>query len=195
MFPTEADRAELQLPTLPPAVLALLGREAAPPRLVAHLTLVHDVCLRLLRQLKKTWPKLVFDGHSVAFGAATHDIGKARHPLELAEPGKLHEAEGERLLLEHGTSPALARFARTHGASEPLALPLEDLLVVVADTVWKAKRTKALDDAVAAAIGVQTGAPAWDVFMKLDGLLERIAASADDRLEWQGRFSVDGGSA
>ena len=148
MFPTEDDRAELHLAALPPAVSALLEREGASPRLVAHLTLVHDVSFRLLRRLRKSWPQLVVDVDAVAFGAATHDIGKARHPVELLEPGKLHEADGERLLLEQGTSPALARFARTHGAwEEAVTLSLEDLLVVVADTAWKARRAKALDDA------------------------------------------------
>lgn len=192
MFPTEADRAELTLAALPPAVSALLEREGASPRLVAHLTLVHDVSLRLARRLKKTWPRLVVDVDAVAYGAATHDIGKARHPAELSEPGKLHEADGERLLLEQGTSPALARFARTHGAWEnAVTLPLEDLLVVVADTAWKAKRSKALDDAVTAAISSQTKLPAWDVFMKLDAILDAVAATADERLEWQGRFSVE----
>jgi hypothetical protein len=191
MHPTAADRAELSLAELPPLVVTLLTAEQASPRLVAHLTLVHDTALRLCRRLHKTWPRLAVDSAAIAFGAATHDIGKARIPAELSAPGTLHEAEGERLLLDHGIDPALARFARTHGAwAEATDMPLEDLLVVLADTAWKAKRSKALDDALAGAVAGATGNAPWDAFMKLDAIIDVIAATADDRLAWQGRFTV-----
>jgi hypothetical protein len=189
MHPTESDRAELRLPHLPPQVVTLLLAEQAPPRLVAHLTLVHDTAVHLCHRVAKAWPGLAIDSAAVVFGAATHDIGKARIPAELSKPGNLHEAEGERLLLSHGIAPPLARFARTHGAwagAGPLAL--EDLLVVVADTIWKGKRSKILEDAVTAAITAATGTATWEAFMQLDSILENIAAKADDRLEWQGRF-------
>jgi len=39
-------------------------------------------------------PALSFDADAVAFGAATHDIGKARHLEELTVPGVRHEAAG-----------------------------------------------------------------------------------------------------
>lgn len=188
-YPTEADRAELGLAALPPEVEALLLAEGAPPRLVAHLTLVHDVALRLVAGVAKAWPRLSFDKEAVAFGAATHDIGKARHPNELSGPGHEHEAAGERLLLEHGFPVTRARFARTHG-EPPAGLPLEDLLVVLADTAWKAKRSKEFDDRLVAVIADASRAPAWDVFMRLDGLLSKVAKGADDRLAWQGAFSV-----
>lgn len=188
MNPTDADRSELGLSPLPERVLQLLAAENAPPRLVAHLTLVHDVAGRLVRRMRKKWPRLVFDAGAVCFGAATHDIGKARVASELSASGKTHEAIGEQLLLEHGTEAQLARFARTHGASDVRSLALEDLLVVLADTAWKAKRDQALDDALANAISTQTKQPAWEVFMSLDSIVADIAETADDRLQWQARF-------
>lgn len=187
--PTAADRAALGLVSLPADVEALLVEEQAPPRLFAHLTLVHDVSRRLLAKAMKAWPKLPVDVDAVAFGAATHDIGKARFPAELSGPGSLHEAEGERLLLARGVSAARARFARTHGADRA-SLDVEELLVVAADTVWKGKRDKGLDDALVAAIATTTAQPTWQVFMTLDGMLERLAKDADARLQWQARFPV-----
>jgi hypothetical protein len=84
---------------------------------------------------------------------------------------------------------ARARFARTHGA-ERASLDMEELFVVVADTVWKGRRDKGLDDAVVAAIARATAQPTWQVFMTLDQIFERIARDADDRLAWQARFPV-----
>jgi hypothetical protein len=186
---TPADLAALDLVPLPADVALLLAGVNAPPRLVAHLTLVHDVALRLLRSLKKAWPQLEVDAEAVAFGAATHDIGKARVMAELSAAGSSHEGLGESLLLAAGVLPARARFARTHGLS-PDQLDREDALVALADKAWKGKREKALEDRVVALLAVATGAPAWDVFMRLDGIVQRLARDADARLRWQARFPL-----
>lgn len=66
-YPTDAGRAELGLTALLPSVEALLFSENAPPRLVAHLTLVHDVALRLVAGVAKAWPRLSFDKEAVAW--------------------------------------------------------------------------------------------------------------------------------
>lgn len=160
-WPTEDDRAQLQLVPLPPRVLDLLEQERAPPRLVAHLTLVHDVSVRLLRRLTK----VRVDGQLVQLGAATHDLGKARVLDELSEPGRTHEALGESLLLEAGFDEPSARFARTHGlAADDPTLTLEDLLVQAADTLWKGRRDERLDSAIVR----QLGEPPWQQFMFWD---------------------------
>lgn len=187
--PTAADRAELDLAPLPAEVVAILDHEDAPPRLYAHLTLVHDVARRLLVRVQAAWPSVAIDAAAVAFGAASHDIGKAHFPAELSGPGSAHEAEGERMLLERGVEASWARFARTHG-QDRAGLALADLLVILADTCWKGKRDRGVEDAVVAAVGVATGQGSWEVFMELDGMLEDVARDADVRLEWQGRFPV-----
>ena len=79
-WPSESRRAELRLSPLPPLALQILEHEQAVPRLVAHLTLVHDVAIRLVAAVSKAWPSVSFDKESVLFGAATHDIGKALRP-------------------------------------------------------------------------------------------------------------------
>ncbi|MFE8602019.1 HD domain-containing protein [Archangium violaceum] len=135
----------LRLDALPDPAARILDELRAPPRLVAHLTLVHDVAGRLVSALRKRWPRLSFDAEAVAFGAALHDVGKAVVREELSQPGDRHEALGEQLLLSRGVPAHLARFARTHAQSEREALALEDLLVTLADKVWKGTRDEPLD--------------------------------------------------
>ena len=190
-WPSEADRAQLSLRPLPSDALALLVHVRAPARLVAHLTVVHEVSCRLVAGIRKAWPQLVVDTGAVAFGAATHDMGKARHPYELREPGTMHEGAGEQLLLAAGVSPALARFARTHGCLSD-AHVLEDLLVMVADKIWKGKRDEAVEERLCAAISEATGAPAWDIFLRLDTLAlaiqKKLIFPGGSAVEWQGQF-------
>lgn len=109
-------QAEPPLRQLPPGVAALLRELAAPPRLAAHLRLVHDVAGRLADWLAAYCPGLPFAREAVLFGAATHDVGKAVHTAELSGPGSAHEAAGREMLLAHGFTEEQARFAATHAA-------------------------------------------------------------------------------
>ena len=190
-WPSEADRAQLSLRPLPSDALALLVHVRAPARLVAHLSVVHEVSCRLVAGVRKAWPQLLVDTGAVEFGAATHDIGKARHPYELGQPGTMHEGAGEQLLLAAGVSPALARFARTHGCLSD-AHVLEDLLVMVADKIWKGKRDEAIEERLCAAISEATGAPEWDVFLRLDTLAvaiqKKLIFPGGSAVEWQAQF-------
>jgi HD superfamily phosphodiesterase len=83
-------------------------RLCAPPRLIAHLTLVHDTACELLDRLVLRFPLLEFDADAVRFGAATHDLGKVLVPEELDGPGSRHEELGYILLGQHGIAPSLA---------------------------------------------------------------------------------------
>jgi len=186
---TQQDLEQLGLTALPADAASLLAALQAPPRLIAHLTLVHDVALRIVRVVEKRWPQVQFDRGDVLFGAATHDIGKAIHREELSGPGARHEEDGRRALEERGVDAARARFAATH-ARWSSASPLEDLFVSLADKCWKGKRTKDLEELVVARIVAATGAATWDVFVKLDDALTTIAADADERLAWQARFAL-----
>lgn len=79
---------------LPPEALEILAQYAAPPRLIAHLTVVHDVAVTLTVQLHARWPLLAYDQERVLIGAAIHDIGKAVYTNELTGPGTRHEEAG-----------------------------------------------------------------------------------------------------
>jgi hypothetical protein len=170
---------------LPAPAAELLRDLQAPPRLAAHLRLVHDVAWSLTDALGRRWPAVPFDTTAVLFGAATHDIGKVLHPEELSGPGSAHEAAGEDLLLRYGVPAQLARFAGSHGAW-PADRTIEDLLVSVADTVWKAKRAPDLEQRVID----RTGRTPWEAFLDLDDVLSGLAAGAGERLAFQSAFPV-----
>ena len=174
------------LAPLPSAVRALLQQLGARPRLVAHLTLVHDVACQIVDRFAAAWPKLSFDHDAVRYGAATHDTGKVAHPEELRQPGHLHEDAGESLLRDHGVSAELTRFARTHAQWADDTEPrMEDLLVALADTWWRGKRDAALEEAICQRIAARTGEPTWRVFATLDDIAAEVTAGADVRLAWQ----------
>ncbi|MEU8074727.1 HD domain-containing protein [Catellatospora citrea] len=185
---TEATDPDLR--ALPESVAVLLAELDAPPRLGAHLRAVHDVAARLLAGVGEACPGLAVSADEVLFGAATHDIGKVVHPSELSGPGSAHEPAGCELLIARGVAPRLARFARDHGSVAYDGLSIEDLLVVLADKVWKGKRVPGLEDEVTARWCAASGEQPWEAFLRLDDLLERLARDADARLAFQARHPL-----
>ncbi|MFF4591723.1 HD domain-containing protein [Amycolatopsis sp. NPDC001319] len=175
---------------LPPEAARLLTSLAAPGRLAAHLRAVHDVASDLTAWLLRSYPVVGFDRAAVLFGAATHDIGKIAHPRELSEPGSDHEEAGYHLLLAENIDQRLARFARTHGSWDRPGNELDDLLVSLADKVWKAKRVPDLEQLVVDRLAEATGEQPWQTFLKLDEQLEHLAAGADHRLDFQNQYPV-----
>ncbi|MFI0797932.1 hypothetical protein [Amycolatopsis lurida] len=67
---------------------------------------------------------------------------------------------------------------------------MEDLLVSLADKVWKAKRVPDLEELNTARLAASSGQQPWEVFMALDDVLDRIAADADGRLAFQASYPV-----
>ncbi|MFG2297677.1 HD domain-containing protein [Streptomyces sp. NPDC048603] len=182
---------EPPLRPLPPAVAELLRRLSAPPRLAAHLRAVHDAAVDLADWLQGRHPGLAVDRDAVLFGAATHDVGKTLHPEELSGPGSAHEEAGRRLLLSHGFAPSLARFAATHASWDDPAATVEDLLVSMADKVWKDQRVPGLEDRFVRELADATGREPWEEYLALDDLLTRLGADAPRRLAFQAAFPVE----
>ncbi|WP_409994679.1 HD domain-containing protein [Blastopirellula marina] len=168
---------------LPDEVQRLCTELDAPPRLVAHLILVHDVSVDLVEGLRQKFPDLEFDHEAVCFGAASHDFSKIKFPNELTGPGRQHEDDA--FLRENGIEPRLAKFCRTHNRWMDEELPIEDLLVALSDAIWKGQRIDELEKQVIDKITEQTGVEQWEVFSELDVLLEEIASLGDERLAWQ----------
>ncbi|MEU9102444.1 phosphohydrolase [Streptomyces sp. NPDC048361] len=181
---------EPSLLPLPARVADLLSELESPPRLAAHLRAVHDVAHQLVEWVEQHYPAVAFDRDAVLFGAATHDVGKTVHLAELSGPGSAHEKAGQALLLGHGISPELARFAATHATWADAGVGLDDLLVSLADKIWKNKRVPDLDDLVVATLAQATGRAAWEEFIALDEVLARIGDAADDRLAFQASFPI-----
>src|ERR1035438_7171932 len=107
------------------------------------------------------------------FGAATHDIGKALFPAELSGSGSLHEERGTEVLKQSGIPDSLARFPRTHGSWKSTDATLEDLLVSLADKIWKGKRQDDLELILVSRISRLLSRPAWEVFVSLDTILDQ----------------------
>ncbi|MDW8804151.1 phosphohydrolase [Streptomyces scabiei] len=175
---------------LPDRVVELLIDLESPPRLAAHLRAVHDVAHQLVDWAAKRYPALLIDREAVLFGAATHDIGKTVHVSELSGPGAAHEEAGQALLLGRGFSPELARFAATHASWTQPHVGLDDLLVSLADKIWKNKRAFDLEDLVVARLAEAGGRAAWEEFIALDEVLTRIGDDADGRLAFQSSFPI-----
>lgn len=170
---------------LPARADALFHEVRAPARLVAHCALVHDTAAHLLDRLQADHRDLPVDAGAVLFGAAVHDIGKTVHPEELTGPGHRHEEAGRRLLLDRGVPEGLARFCATHGDWSAEGRTLEDLLVTLADKVWKGARVGDLETLVARRIGAAAGLAAWEAYAALDDHLTALAEDADRRLAHQ----------
>jgi hypothetical protein len=162
-----------------------------PPRLAAHLLLVHDVASQLVEGLDRHNLARPIDGTAIRFGAATHDIGKVLVPQELEGPGHQHEQLGRQRLIEAGVQADLARFASTHDAwPQQHDLALDDLLVTLADTCWKGARDYELEEHIASLLSAVEKRDRWEVLLALDELVEQIAADADQRLVWQAQFGL-----
>jgi hypothetical protein len=175
---------------LPDEVVRLLRAVDAPPRLAAHMRIVHDVAYELVGWLGRRYPALRLDREAVLFGAATHDVGKAVHVRELSGPGSAHEEAGRELLEAHGTAPELARFAATHASWTLPDIGLEDLLVSVADKIWKNKRVPELEDLVVRRLAEVSGRAVWEEFLDLDDALTAVGEGAQERLAFQAAHPV-----
>ncbi|HWB78868.1 MAG TPA: hypothetical protein VG755_28095 [Nannocystaceae bacterium] len=116
-------------------------------------------------------------------GVALRDAGKILHPREFDHPGTAHEPAGERLLLDHRVTPEVARMCLSHARWDAMPVSLEELLVALADKLWKGARKPLLEQLVIDRIATALGRARWDLFVELDTLFEDVAADGAQRLE------------
>lgn len=160
--------------------LRLLMELGAPDRLVTHARLGGEAGDALVERLSAMG--VVLESELIHAGIVLHDAGKVRHPNELDAPGERHEAEGERMLLERGVDPSLARVCRSHAQWRAMDCSLEELLVALADKLWKGVRSGALEERVIDAVALRLGRSRWEIFVALDDLFEKVASGGDERL-------------
>jgi HD superfamily phosphodiesterase len=158
----------------------LLLELGAPDRLLQHVKLVGEVAEILILQFQKLG--LVFDVDWIRLGVAFHDVGKILHSSELVEKGTQHEAAGEMMLLAQGVEPKIARCCRSHGQWSQLDCAFEELVVALADNLWKGKRNNELENQVIGLAATMGGQDYWNVFVDLDSGFEQVAADGDRRL-------------
>jgi hypothetical protein len=157
-----------------------LVKLGAPPRLIAHTCVVGEAAELLLLQLQRL--RVPHDADFVRIGVVLHDAGKVLHPDELRGGGAKHEPAGEKLLLAQGVDPELARCCLSHARWAGMPCSLEELLVALADSLWKGKRDAALEKRVVEAISERLGKGFWDLYIGLDTCFESIAANSATRL-------------
>ena len=59
---------------------------------------------------------------------------------------------------------------------------LEELLVALADALWKGVRRRELEERVIAEVANRRGVDVWDLFVDLDACFETIAHAGPERL-------------
>lgn len=159
----------------------VLRRLGAPDRLVRHGSLVAEAAEEILAFVMPIAP---VDAAVVRSGAWLHDAGKARHRSELDGPGNAHEEDGEAMLLALGVDARIARTCWSHARwRSAVDVTIEDLLVALADTLWKGKRSADLEERVIDTLAVLAKRDRWDLFTTLDDGFERVAAGGFGRLD------------
>ncbi len=161
--------------------IELLKLINAPLRLLMHHKLVVEAAQKLVKEIQSRF-NLKFDANLVLIGAALHDCGKVVYPQEMTGSGNQHESTGEQMLLSKGISPEIARFCRTHAQWAETDITLEDLLVALADKLWKGCRDEALESKVINYITQESNLPTWKVFVEADLVFETIALEGPNRL-------------
>jgi HD domain len=166
----------------------LLQDLGAKPRLIQHVKLVGEAAEIIISQLQQL--DILFDREWIRLGVAFHDAGKIPYPSELADRGNRHEAAGEILLLEQGIDPKIARCCRSHGQWQQLECSLEELVVALADNLWKGKRNNELEHRVITKIANMLDRDYWEIFIALDSGFEEVAATGASRLS-RSTISID----
>jgi HD domain len=166
-------------PTLSTAC-QFLRELGAPEHLILHVQLVGEAAELLIAKLQSL--QISVDEPWVRLGVAFHDVGKILHPEELQVKGNRHEAAGEKLLLDRGVDPKLARCCRSHGQWQTLDCSLEELLVALADKLWKGQRVQPLEELVLNRLVTLSDRDYWELFLEMDSCFETIASGGVDRL-------------
>jgi HD domain len=157
-----------------------LQKLGASSTLIIHVKLVGEAAELLITKLRAL--NIEFDVSFVRLGVAFHDAGKILHPEELHVKGINHEAAGEQLLIANGIDANLARCCRSHGQWQTMECTLEELLVALADTLWKGKRGHDLENLVVKRLLLKCSKDYWDLFMEMDACFEAIAGDGYSRL-------------
>jgi len=101
----------------------------------------------------------------------------------MTEPGSDHEPEGEKILIEKGISPKLARVCMSHARWNKMECSFEELIIALSDKLWKGKRVASLELDVVDRVAEHLQKERWDIFLELDMKFEEIASGGHERLQ------------
>jgi len=159
----------------------LIDNLGAPEHLKNHVTLVGEAADLLISAIDDLGVKLDFE--FIRAGVIIHDIGKIVHTNEMTEPGSDHEPEGEKILIEKGISPKLARVCMSHARWNKMECSFEELIIALSDKLWKGKRVASLELDVVDRVAEHLQKERWDIFLELDMKFEEIASGGHERLQ------------
>ncbi|MCX2779953.1 HD domain-containing protein [Microbulbifer thermotolerans] len=159
----------------------LLDSMNAPNRLKTHVRLVGEAAEILIQKCEDIGLNLDFN--FIRMGVAIHDIGKIVHHQEMTGPGSNHEPEGERILLNKGVSPKLARVCLSHARWQEMECSTEELIIALADSLWKGRRAELLELEIIDRFARKLNLDRWEIFSELDLAFEDIASGGHERLE------------
>ena len=159
----------------------LLEKLGAPEHLKTHVTLVGEAADLLIDALKEL--RVELDYEFIRTGVAIHDIGKIKHTNEMTGPGSEHEPEGEKMLINNGVSPKLARVCMSHARWDKMDCSFEELVIALSDKLWKGKRVESLELEVVDRAANILQIERWDIFPELDLKFEEIASGGHERLQ------------
>ena len=161
--------------------LVLLDVLGAPEHLKTHARLVGEAAELIIEKCDEMG--FPIDGNFVRIGTAIHDVGKIVHTNEMTGPGSEHEPGGEKMLLQQGVDPAIARCCLSHARWASMECSIEELLIALADKLWKGKRVEELELKIIDRLALLNVSDRWDIFAELDGHFEEIAAGGHERLQ------------
>lgn len=160
--------------------ISLLRSLGAPHHLLQHVDLVGEAADQLLVALLAN--QIAVNEQFILVGVVIHDIGKIAHPAEMVAAGNSHEPTGEQMLLAAGASPEIARVSLSHARWSQMPATLEELIIALADKLWKGVRIGELEHRVISECATRSGTDYWQLFVALDSSFERIADQGPDRL-------------
>lgn len=158
----------------------LLIKNNAPDKLIKHLYIVSMVATKISNYILNF--NVPHNQELVICGAGLHDFGKIQYPEELMQAGSRHENEGKRVLLEQGVSLEIAQCCVSHAKWEETD-KLEELLIALADKLWKGNRNDNLEIKVIDLLAKMKKVDRWDLFSDIDIFFENIASGATERLK------------
>ncbi len=161
--------------------LKLLDVLGAPEHLKTHAHLVGEAADLIIKKCDDMG--FPIDGGFVRIGVVIHDVGKIVHTNEMTGSGSKHEPGGQKMLLQQGVDPAIARCCLSHARWASMDCSIEELLIALADKLWKGKRAEELELKIIDQFALMIGKQRWDIFAELDSHFEEVAAGGHERLQ------------
>ena len=152
-----------------------------PVRLIEHHRIVSEVTHALSEALNSIG--LAIDSERAELMASIHDVGKSIVTDELSGVGSVHEELGVGVAESFGLPSSVSKICRSHNSQTTDGMDMEEIIVRLADKLWKGKRDFEFEQQAVSHFADYLGKDSWEVFMEADKIFEEVADSGHQRLE------------